>query len=386
MSGGRVALITEVVAPYRIPVFNELSDRLNGALHVFFTQWREGLGRDWQVRRDEIQFDYSVLGGTQIAVPYRGDRQPVYLAPPLLPRLVHGAFDAVVVGGWSHLECVWAVAYTSFWRRHLVLWSETPLLGMLPRRTLRSAWKRAVIARSDAFIVPGPSAGRYLEAHGASSAQIRIAPNAVDVNFWGLAPEHRDAYHPRPVMLYVGRLVRSKGLDVALRAFGESRLAGRATMLVAGDGPERDALERLAPRGVQFLGSQSSDTLRCLYHSADLLLFPSRYDPWGLVLNEAACAGLAAIASDAAGATQDLLRDGVNGLVVRGGDIGAFRAALDRVADDPTLPSRLGAAARRITKSHAPATCAAGIAAAVNDALGRVSTSSPQPTGGALRQ
>lgn len=375
MSGGRVALVTEVVAPYRIPVFNELSELLSGDLHVFFTQWNEGLGRDWDVRRDAIQFEYTVLGGRQIVVPYRGDRQPVYLAPPLLPRLVHKGFDTVVVGGWSHLECLWSVAYTSLWRRRLVLWAETPLLGNLPRRPLRSAWKRAVIARSDAFVVPGPSAGRYLAAYGAPSAQIRIAPNAVDVSFWCLPPDHRKAHHPRPVLLYVGRLVHSKGLDIALRAFRESRLAGRATVLVAGDGPERTALERLAPRGVRFLGSQSRDALRYLYHSADLLLFPSRYDPWGLVLNEAACAGLAAIASDAAGATHDLLRDGLNGLVVRGGDVPAFRAALDRVAEAPTLPSRLGAAALRIAESHTPAKCAAGITAAVNDALARTSTS-----------
>jgi glycosyltransferase involved in cell wall biosynthesis len=160
--------------------------------------------------------------------------------------------------------------------------------------------------------------------------------------------------------------VPAKGVDVALDAFAGSRLRGAARFLVAGDGPERAELERRAVEGVEFLGPQTPESLRRLYHSADVLVFPSRYDPWGLVLNEAACAGLAAVASDGAGATRDLLRDGENGLVVSAGDVAAMRVAFDRFADDPPLAERLGTAAARISETNSPAACAEGIASALD--------------------
>lgn len=360
---GRVALITEIISPYRIPVFNELSVMLDGRLDVIFINETESR-RTWPVHRDEIAFDYRVLGGIHLSVPYRGDRQPIYLARPLLPLLAREGYGTVVVGGWNHLECYWSVAFTKLWRRKLVLWAETPLVGALPSRPARSVLKRSVVGAADTFIVPGPSAGRYLEAHGAPPARIHIAPNAVDTTFWSERPGGITRSEGL-VLLFVGRLVPVKGLDLALAAFSNSRLAGRATFLVAGDGPERARLEHGAPAGVRFLGDQDRESLRRLYHSADLLVFPSRYDPWGLVLNEAACAHIGAIASDGAGATRDLLRDAENGIVVPADDVDALRAAFDRVADDPTLPNRLGRGAAGIALSHTPRACAAGMLQAI---------------------
>jgi glycosyltransferase involved in cell wall biosynthesis len=364
---GRVALVTEVIAPYRIPVFNELSDLLDGRLEVFFIAESEKR-RDWPILREQIRFDYQVLGGLDFTVPYRGDRQPVYLARPLLPRLLRGRFDAVLVGGWNHLEAYWSLSYCRLRRARLALWSETPLLGQAPpRRPFRSALKRLVIRGADAYAVPGPSAGRYLEGFGALPERIHHAPNAVDNDFWSIRPDEAGLESAdRPVLLYVGRLVESKGVADALAAFGASKLAGHASFLIAGDGPERAALEAQAPPGVRFLGACDRHRLRALYHSADLLVVPSRYDPWGLVVNEAACAGLPALGSDTAGAVRDLIRDGENGLVFQGGDAASLRVALDRVARESGITQRLRAGALAIAASSTPRACAEGLRATLS--------------------
>jgi glycosyltransferase involved in cell wall biosynthesis len=362
----RLALVTEIAAPYRFSVFNELDEFLGGGLHVFFTSAKGR--RDWDVPFDQARFDYSVLGGVSFAVPYRGDRQPIYLAPPLLPRLRRGKFDAVLVGGWSHLEAAWSLSWARTARRPMVMWSETPLLGQLPRRPLRSAWKRTMIGAASSFAVPGPAAGSYLEAHGADPRRIFVAPNAVDVSFWGDGT--REPRMGQPILLYVGRLVASKGVDRALEAYAASALASTWRFVIAGDGPERAALEVAAPPGVEFVGAQDRDGLRTLYRSASMLVFPSRYDPWGLVLNEAASAGLAAVATDAAGATRDLLRDGENGLVVQP-SVAALRAAFDRLGEDPDLAQRLGDAAGAVARTNTPRACAEGLATAVRAAASR---------------
>jgi glycosyltransferase involved in cell wall biosynthesis len=227
-------------------------------------------------------------------------------------------------------------------------------------------WKRRVIRSSDSYVVPGPSAAAYLEALGARRERISLAPNTVDTAFWSADDgTERKAGEGEVVLLYSGRLVPSKGLDLAFTALTQSRLAGRATLLVAGDGPARRELEGTAPAGARFLGVQSPTQLRSLYRSADMLVFPSRYDPWGLVVNEAACASLAAVASDGAGATRDLIRDGENGLVVRAGDVGSLRAAFDRLADEPSLPRALGDAAAAISVTNSPQACAAGLRRAI---------------------
>jgi len=359
---GRVALVTEIAAPYRIPVFNELASLLDGRLEVIFISESESR-RDWRLDDSAVRFEYQVLGGAQFSIPLRGDRQPVYLARPLLPRLVGGDFQSIIVGGWNHLECYQALAFAKARSRRFVLWSETPLLGALPHRPARNRMKRIVVRSADAFVVPGPSAGRYLEALGAPARSIHEAPNTVDVVFWGDEPGELEP-SPQRTLLYSGRLVASKGVDLALEAFGASQLRETWRFVIAGEGPERAPLERLAPPGVEFVGPQTPVELRRLYRAADLLVFPSRYDPWGLVLNEASCAGLAALASDGAGATRDLLTDGVDGLVVPAGSVDALRDAMDVVARDPGLPERLGAAARRIATTHTPAACAAGLAEA----------------------
>ena len=359
----RIALITEIISPYRIPVFNALNSAVDGGLHVIFLSETEGR-RSWPVYRDEMEFSFEVLGGLRFGIPYYGDSIPLYLSRPVASRLRRGGFDAVLVGGWNHISCYEALAWCKLRNKKFALWSETPLLGPSPSRPLRTIFKRAVVSRADGFAVPGVSAGRYLSLLGAAPERIHVAPNAVDNTFWSAVPPGLPK-RERLTLLYVGRLVSAKGIDLALAAFAGSQLAGKADFLIAGDGPFRAALERLAGPDVRFLGSQNRDELRVLYHSVDMLVLPTLRDVWGLVLNEAACARVAAIVSDAAGAAHDMIRDGESGVVVEVGSVNALRSAFDRVAGDPSLPRRLGNAANELMKVYTPEACAAGLLASV---------------------
>ena len=363
-----MAVVTEIVAPYRIPVFNELSRLLGGALDVFFIAETESRRRSWPILREEIEFACEILGGTQLSLPYRGDRLPIYLSRPLLPRLLRRRYDVAVVGGWNHLECYQALAYCRARRKPFVFWSEVPLFGALPRRPIRNALKRQVIRQTSSFVAPGPAGAAYLTALGAPSSRLHQAPNAVDNEFWsraaGAAPTG-DAL----TLLFVGRLIQMKGLGIALEAFARSQLVGRARFVVVGDGPERARLELAAPPGVTFLGEQSREELREQYRASDLLVLPTMFDAWGLVVNEAACAGVPTLGTDRAGAVLDLVIDGVNGLVVPAGDVGAMAAAFDRIAADPSLLRRLSVEARGIADRASPRACAEGIYAAVRQAV-----------------
>jgi phosphatidylinositol alpha-mannosyltransferase len=151
-------------------------------------------------------------------------------------------------------------------------------------------------------------------------------------------------------LLFVGRLDRRKGFPVAVAAF--ARLApdrAELRLVVAGDGPERSVIDTLPPEvrsRVTMLGTVSNPELPSYHAASDLYVGPSMGgESFGIVLVEAMAAGLPVVASAVPG-YDEVVRDGVDGLLVPAGDAAALAGAIGRVLDDPTLARRLGDAGR----------------------------------------
>jgi glycosyltransferase involved in cell wall biosynthesis len=157
-----------------------------------------------------------------------------------------------------------------------------------------------------------------------------------------------------PVVLYTGRLVSEKGLDVLASAWPQ--VAGPATLVVVGDGPLRAKLASV-PR-VTVLGALERERLPVAYRLASATVVPSvptrRFrEPWGLVCNESLHQGTPVIATSAVGAVAGgLVRDGETGLVVSPGDAPALAAAVNRLLGDRHLAGRLGAAGREAAAAY----------------------------------
>jgi D-inositol-3-phosphate glycosyltransferase len=155
-------------------------------------------------------------------------------------------------------------------------------------------------------------------------------------------------------LLVVGDLAsRRKGVDVAIDALrmapdlhcrltvvGGGRLLSKLVLRAAGD-----------PR-ICFTGPLSAAETRRLYRSADVVLFPTRADIFGLVLVEAMGAGAAVVCSAAAGAIADLAVHDHNCLVVESHEPEVWAAAVSRLVNDPTLRSALGTTAARVIRSR----------------------------------
>jgi glycosyltransferase involved in cell wall biosynthesis len=146
-------------------------------------------------------------------------------------------------------------------------------------------------------------------------------------------------------ILYMGRLSREKGADLLLAALPDG-----ATLLIAGDGPERATLERAAGERVRFLGEVRGAARRELLAAADVLAVPSREDGAPTVIREAQAAGLAVIATRVGG-VPELIADGETGLVCDP-DPSGIRTALVRLADDSHLRKKLAAAGSRIARTY----------------------------------
>lgn len=155
--------------------------------------------------------------------------------------------------------------------------------------------------------------------------------------------------HPKPYILGIGRHVPQKGFDVLLRAFAEADVPGH-DLLLAGDGPERPALERLTSdlgltERVTFVGRADRPTAVSLFQGCEFFVLPSRLEPQGIVNLEAMAAGRAVIASRVGGVPEIVL-DNETGLLVPGEDVPALAQAITRLATDAGLRQHLGDAGR----------------------------------------
>ena len=156
-----------------------------------------------------------------------------------------------------------------------------------------------------------------------------------------------------PTAIFAGRVTVQKGVHVLVDAW-RSVVADlpEARLLIAGDGPERARLERMAPPGVVFLGALSSEELGQLAGTAWIQVVPSLgFEPFGLVTAEAMMRGRAVIASRVGG-TPELVRDGVTGSLVDAGDPNALAAKLTIALRDRSLCERMGEQGRRLAEER----------------------------------
>jgi len=184
----------------------------------------------------------------------------------------------------------------------------------------------------------------YLMANGWSAERVHYLPNFPTVAAAG-APALTEKRPDAPLALALGRLHRNKGFDVLLEAL--ARAAG-IHLWLAGDGPERAALERRARQAgvesrVRFLGWR--DDVPALLAACDFLVVPSRHEPLGNTIVEAWAAKRPVIASETAGPKELIVAD-ETGLLVPPDDPRALALALDRMAEDADLRRSLAAAGR----------------------------------------
>jgi glycogen synthase len=227
-------------------------------------------------------------------------------------------------------------------------------LPMIPYMRANLAAKRTGLARADAVIAVSGRIAADLRVRAPELAQTRIAiiPNPVNVaSLRATAAAATDAQRPtadgaEKYALYLGKLAPNKGTSVLVDVITRAELPWK--LVVAGDGPDRGALEREARasgKNVEFAGWVEKDAATRLLAGASLLIFPSR-GPESLsrVLLEASALGVPIAAMDTGG-TRDIIEPGVTGLLSTSPE--GLAADVRRLVDDPDLRARLGVGARR---------------------------------------
>ncbi|MGH2855330.1 MAG: glycosyltransferase family 4 protein [Solirubrobacteraceae bacterium] len=212
----------------------------------------------------------------------------------------------------------------------------------LPASYRQAARGLDALRRADLAVAYSSSVDRHLATNG-------VSRRAVVPLFTTLVPKTGTGHAARRRVVFAGRVVRPKGLDILIRAVR----AVNAELVVCGDGFQLEAMRRLAQRlgierQVNFRGWLDAGELAQELADASVVAIPSLWpEPFGLVGIEALAAGRPVVASSTGGVV-DWLEEGVTGLGVRPGDVRGLARALDELLADPERQRAMGAAGREL--------------------------------------
>jgi glycosyltransferase involved in cell wall biosynthesis len=342
----RIALLTTYLAGYREPLYERLA--LNYGVEIL-----------------------CYGGGSRYVPPWISSDLDAQLrqAPFPAKRLVGGAgaayevakdYDAVIApyAGGAILPAAYAGARR--YRKPFILWASVWMQPRSAKNTLALPLTHHIYRHADAVIAYGEHVREFVKRIRGRDSDVFIAPQSVEPELFrrlvlesdiddfkarhGLPAEHQ-------LVLFAGRLVREKGVDVLLDAWQSGSGDRPATLVIIGDGPLAQRAAR-TPHTL-LLGPMERHELPVAYAASAFAVLPSvptpRFtEPWGLVCNEAMEQGRPVLATTAVGAVAGgLVKHAQTGLVIAPSDPAALAAAIERLLSDDELRHRLGAAARK---------------------------------------
>lgn len=361
----RLAIVTNIPAPYRVPVYNRVGACDGIVLRVFYASQTEA-NRLWDL--PAFEHDHVFLNGS---VFERAGRY-IHHAPDLLPGLSAFKPDVVITTGFNPLHLA-AFAYTTVNACRHIAMTDGTTSSEAGLSWAHGVVRRLVFSGSRTFIAASEGGRRLFRGYGIDDARIHFSPLCANESVpWRLPIDPgRDID-----LLFSGRLVPIKNADFAIKVASQvaQTLGRRVRIALLGDGPLEGALRAQARANdssldVVFAGHVSQSDIPGWFARARVFVFPTLWDPWGVVANEACLAGVPVVVSPHAGVADELVRDGINGYVLPL-DLGAWSGAVTRLLTDGPLHQRMSAAARKAVEPYSFKNAAAGIVDATRHAFG----------------
>lgn len=342
-----------------------------------------------------VKWDLPLLDGYSWSeIPNRGSGEESFwgLRNPGLGSLIRtGRFDAVL--------CYVGYVRASFWiARSAAKAAKAAFLFGTDAHTLAprdgQSWKvwakrlfwPWLFRQADQIFVPSSGTFDLMRQLGIAAERISLTPYAVDNEWWKSQAEKVDRSAVRSqwgaaaddaVILFCAKLQPWKRPMDLLRAFGQARIK-KSLLVFAGEGAERVRLEAAARKlgvaeRVRILGFVNQSQLPAIYRGADVLVLPSGYEPFAVVVNEAMCCECPVIVSDQVGAARDLVVPLRPEFVFPAGDADALARTLEAALGDRGKLRETGRAGQELVERHRPERTVAATVEAVRRAVERKS-------------
>lgn len=314
----RLAILTNLLAPYRIPVYNALAQNFDTSLILSGAEPNRATWQNLGHQLPNINIQHT--RGAKITKRNTDNKKLIdlrwiHINPGYLTRLVRQQ-PAAVISAEMGFRTLCALAYCATFRKPLWVWwggtKHTERNASLLRRILRFA-----ITRSSArFITYGQSATEYLQHLNVNTSRILQIQNCIDEQAFLCNTTSRNQTIATPIktpqILCVGHLVPGKGQRQLIESAARLKKRGHVFSLnLVGAGPDEHALKSLVAElsltNVTFTPPLKPHDMPAVYQAAQALIFPTLQDAWGLVVNEALWSNLPVASSIYAGCTTEIV-------------------------------------------------------------------------------
>ena len=346
MSKYKLGIIAPVPLYYHTPLYRRLAESKEIDLTVFYCSDESLRGADIEkmyCAKGSIVDKDDLIGGYKCKFLKNYSWSPSILKWPfgllnfgVWNEIKMGKYSAVIIQSWTNVT--WWVAFIA------CLVYKTPVLFMTDANvlaeSLKPAWKiklkKIVLGgflfkQARGFLASGILNGKLYEYYGVPKNKIKLFPFS-----WGYkevvekfeqSRKNRDEERKKMgineedfIILYAGRLSSEKMPLIVIDAYAKVKRKNKKLFLV-GDGVLKSDAERrienLKLQGISITGFKPRNQVFEYYNIADVLVLPSKFETWGIVVNEAMCFDLPVITSDMVGAAPDLIDDGQNGFIFK---------------------------------------------------------------------
>jgi glycosyltransferase involved in cell wall biosynthesis len=357
MSKVRVAIIHNTIAPYRHPLFEELSKKVE--LTVYYCAIKH-TSRAWDLWPRNYNYNYEILPGIFIRTPMGETSLNLSIIKKIMKKKPH----IIIIGGYTDLTMWLAFFVSKILKTPVIYWTEGikepySILGILTR-PLRIFF----IKKSDAIIVPGKLSRQYVINLGAVAEKVFIAPNSIDNDlFIKLSQQFSSSkevikrmlgLENKIVILTVAQLIERKGIEFLLHAYKRLELEHKdVALIIIGSGPLKYKLKRLSQdlgiENIRFIYSGLKlEELVKYYCISDIFVLPTLEDVWGFVINEAMVCGLPVVSTRASQAAWEMIIPNINGYIIEPAHVDQLYSTLKALISNPILRKRMGERARDI--------------------------------------
>jgi glycosyltransferase involved in cell wall biosynthesis len=337
----KLSFYTNMPTPYQVDFFDALKDFFE--LHVIYFTIRES-DRQWNL---SVSGDYkiTVLKNSRIAKLVQKKVSSFHYSYELARIIRNDNSNYVIVNGtyWSP-NVLQAISINHAMKKWVAYWSE-PVFPVRSKITFRvkQLLLKTVLKKTDCILAIGTNAEVAFRSYGYNEPIYQL-PYNINTELFKKSNLEQDKlnrleekYKPKGEYLFLssGSLIHRKGMDVLIKAFNNLEKELNIKLLILGDGVEKENLLKLShgDHRIVFIGFQEKELIPYWFNLADAFVFASRYDGWGLVINEALAAEKPVIASNAAGAVTDRL-NADTALICEPGNVPAFAEAMRRLATD----------------------------------------------------
>lgn len=361
----RVAMVTNIPAPYRVPVYAALAADTQVELKVFFCSGREP-DREWDL--PAARFDQVFL--RELFFKYRG--RFIHFNPDVRSALSSFRPHVVITTGFNPTH-LFAYVYARMHGIKHISMTDGTLKSEENYSWLHRWMRRRVYAGTQAFIGASNGSFNLFRAYGIDNKRLFKSHLCANNEAFCATPADGKRYD----FIFCGRFVEVKNPLFVLHMAQQvaKRLGRRVSVVFVGSGEMAGEMRSLASTmnaevEAVFSGFASQDELPKLYGSARIFVFPTRWDPWGVVANEACAAGLPVLITPGAGASGELVLNGENGFVLPL-DLESWVDAATTLLSDQVIYANFSRRSLELVNEYSYQNAANGIRDAVHVAVGQ---------------